>query len=300
MRISTQSFYQGNTSRLMDLQSKMDRLTQNIASGRANLRPSDDPLAATQLLAIREAESRNSQFASNRLQAQNTLGIVDSSLSQLTNTLGSAKETLVSAGNGALSGDQLRILGTTLSGLVDEAAGILNTTDGTGRHLFAGLRDDVEPLSLPGLSYVGDTDARMLQVAERRRLDVSEPASRMLPESGGQNALQALAAAAAILQDPAANRADQVTAANTANDLLDQMVTSVADRQAAVGVRLQELERLDTQGDDRELQLVESLAELEEVDYTEALSTLSRQQLALTAAQKSFQMVSGLSLFNYL
>jgi len=61
-----------------------------------------------------------------------------------------------------------------------------------------------------------------------------------------------------------------------------------------------ELDRLDDLSGSRLLQSTEELSSLQDLDYNKTLSDLSRQQLSLQAAQKSFQMVSSLSLFNYL
>lgn len=53
-------------------------------------------------------------------------------------------------------------------------------------------------------------------------------------------------------------------------------------------------------GTDRSLQYQKTLSRLQDVDLNEAISSLTRQQLNLEAAQKSYVQVSGLSLLNYL
>jgi flagellar hook-associated protein 3 FlgL len=70
--------------------------------------------------------------------------------------------------------------------------------------------------------------------------------------------------------------------------------------QAAVGARLKELDYLDSSGDDLGLQYATTLSNLQDVDYTAAISLFTQQQTTLTAAQKSFTTMSGLSLFNYI
>jgi flagellar hook-associated protein 3 FlgL len=42
------------------------------------------------------------------------------------------------------------------------------------------------------------------------------------------------------------------------------------------------------------------LSELQDLDYTQAVTQLSMQQVTLEAAQKSFVKTSGLSLFNFI
>jgi flagellar hook-associated protein 3 FlgL len=48
------------------------------------------------------------------------------------------------------------------------------------------------------------------------------------------------------------------------------------------------------------LQYATTLSNLQDVDYTAAISLFTQQQTTLTAAQKSFTTMSGLSLFNYI
>ena len=69
---------------------------------------------------------------------------------------------------------------------------------------------------------------------------------------------------------------------------------------ASAGSRLQELDALDNAGSDRSIQYSQTLSDLQDLDYTQALTELSKRQLTLEAAQKSFMQVSSLSLFNYL
>jgi len=61
-----------------------------------------------------------------------------------------------------------------------------------------------------------------------------------------------------------------------------------------------EIDKINTLGQDKQLQYAQTLKDLQDLDYNKALSDLSRQQTVLTAAQKSFQQISQLSLFNYI
>jgi len=67
-----------------------------------------------------------------------------------------------------------------------------------------------------------------------------------------------------------------------------------------VGTRLQELDALDSYGSDKSLQYSQTLSTLQDLDYTQTLTDLTRQQTILEAAQKSFAQTSSLSLFKFL
>lgn len=87
---------------------------------------------------------------------------------------------------------------------------------------------------------------------------------------------------------------------NTALLNLDHALDNVLCVRATVGTRLQEVDALDSLGSDLALQYQQTLSQLQDVDYNQAISDLTMQQTNLQAAQKSFLMVSGMSLFEYM
>jgi flagellar hook-associated protein 3 FlgL len=81
---------------------------------------------------------------------------------------------------------------------------------------------------------------------------------------------------------------------------LDNAMNNVNTLRASAGIRLQELGAVKNAVDSRALQYGQTLSGLQDVDYAKAASDLAQEQLNLQAAQKSFNMVAGLSLFTYL
>lgn len=69
---------------------------------------------------------------------------------------------------------------------------------------------------------------------------------------------------------------------------------------AAVGTRQKELDTLDSTGADADLQYAATLSGLQDLDIVQAISLFTQQTQTLQAAQKTFNSVSGLSLFNYI
>jgi flagellar hook-associated protein 3 FlgL len=94
--------------------------------------------------------------------------------------------------------------------------------------------------------------------------------------------------------------------ARLANDLtialsnLDNSLDNVLRVRASIGVRLNEADDARAAQGDLVVEYQRQLSELRDLDYAKALSDLTRQQLGLEAAQKSFVRVQELSLFNFL
>lgn len=95
-------------------------------------------------------------------------------------------------------------------------------------------------------------------------------------------------------------RAQLQQSLNKATNEMASMLENTLTVRASLGTRLQEVERLDESGLDKELYYEQALSDLQDLDYVKALSDLSRQQVMLEAAQKTFVTVSGLSLFDML
>ena len=136
-----------------------------------------------------------------------------------------------------------------------------------------------------------------MQVDATRQMAVSNPGQTVF-QDGGQGIFQTLGALIEQLETPGTTGLTAALA--TANSNVDLALDNVLTVRASVGSRLQELDALDYAGEDRHIQYSQILSDLQDLDYNEALTRLSQQQITLEAAQRSFVTVSGLSLFNFL
>lgn len=300
MRISTNSFFDLNSKRLSDVQSQMDKIAQQVSSGRKILTPADDPVGAGQALEVQQSQSINAQYAKNRSALQNTLGIVDGTLSSITDTLQSIHEQVISAGNGSYSATELAGIATALQGQRDQLLSLANTSDGAGHYLFAGNQTNTRPFVevSASVSYQGVDSQSQVQVDTSRTMAMSVSGQALFGSSA--DIFAQLNTTIATLNDPNADPNQQQAVLKALGDSYSQTLQNVTTAQADVGIRLQQLDALDTLGSSRDLTYSQALSRLQDVNYNQALSDLSRQQLALQAAQKTFMQISNLSLFNYM
>lgn len=86
--------------------------------------------------------------------------------------------------------------------------------------------------------------------------------------------------------------------------LILKQVSNIEDNflrvRASIGSRLAEIDSLDVVGENLNLQYEETLSSLQDLDYAEAITKLTREQVELQAAQQSFTRIAQLSLFDYL
>lgn len=306
MRVSTQILFENGAARLGELQSGLVRTQQQIASGRRILSPSDDPVGAARALEVTQSQSINTQHGVNRQNAKSALGLVESTLTSVTSLLQDVKTTVVAAGNGALTDVERGFMATEISGRLDQLFGLANSRDGMGNYMFSGFQTSTPAFSRDTATgvvrYDGDPGQRLLQVDATRQMAVNTPGATAF-QAGGVDVFQALNDLVALLQTPVTNQAglDNLNAGlQTAHGNLERALDNVLTVRASIGSRLQELDALDNLGEDRNIRYSETLSELQDLDYTEALTRLSQQQVTLEAAQRTYVSVTGLSLFNYL
>jgi len=67
-----------------------------------------------------------------------------------------------------------------------------------------------------------------------------------------------------------------------------------------VGARMNTIDTQTALIDETVLRLKSTLSEVEDVDYTQAITKMNKDMLALEAAQSSFAKISQLSLFDYI
>lgn len=117
-------------------------------------------------------------------------------------------------------------------------------------------------------------------------------------KAGNQDVFTTLNNLATLLQT--ASGAALTNGLATAQLNLTNALQNISTVQASTGVRQNEITAAQSAGSNLDLQYSQTLSRLQDVDYAQAASDLSQEQLNLQAAQKSFAEVSGLSLFNYL
>ena len=176
MRISTSSFYENAGGKISDLQSSLAQKQSQIATGRRIQSPSDDPVAASAALDVKQADGVNTQFTSNRESAKNALNLQEVALTRYTDLLQNVKTLTVNAGDGALADTERKYLANQLGNDYQDLLGLANTQDSAGHFIFGGYQNSTQPFNqtATGVNYAGDQGQRLLQVSTSRQLALND------------------------------------------------------------------------------------------------------------------------------
>ena len=126
-----------------------------------------------------QSQSVNTQFATNRQNAKNSLSQVELALGGTTSLIQDVQTLTVNAGNGALSQADRESIAAELQGRLDDLFGLGNSADGAGGYLFSGFRSTTLPFTKTstGAQYQGDQGQRNLQIGSSRSVPISDSGS---------------------------------------------------------------------------------------------------------------------------
>ena len=176
MRVSSNTIFDSSVATLNQQQARLLQTQRQIASGSRILTASDDPVAATRALEISQSDAANTQYASNRDAARNTLTIAESTLQAVTSLIRDVQTSTISAGNGSLNSSGRKVIATDLTARLQELLGLANSTDGLGNYLFAGFQSRTKPFvdTAAGVGFFGDDGQHLVQVAANRQMASSD------------------------------------------------------------------------------------------------------------------------------
>lgn len=203
MRISTSMMFDTGTQNLLQLQTNMYKLQNQMSTGRKLQSPSDDPVASAQALVVSQRLAVNAQFLDNQGNAQSQLASLEERLGAVADLLMAVKGRVDEAANMSYNNDNRKAIAAEVRERFDELLGLANNADALGNYVFAGSRGDTQPFSVSGnpgsrtTNYHGDEGHRQLQVETGRIMDVSESGRDVfmdVPQGNGQFLFSANAA----------------------------------------------------------------------------------------------------------
>ncbi|HDZ47888.1 hypothetical protein LCGC14_0150830 [marine sediment metagenome] len=177
MRISTVTMFEQSTASMNRQQSDLMRVSQQIASGRRVVNPSDDPQAASRAVGVDQSLAINEQYTDARTSARNSLAQTESIINSVSDAITKAKTLLIQASSDTLSDVDRESIASELKGVYETLLGQANATDGNGRYLFGGYKDNAPPFVKDAdgnVQYQGDSNAREQRVDASRLMPVAE------------------------------------------------------------------------------------------------------------------------------
>lgn len=129
--------------------SNMQKLQEQLTSGKEFRRPSDDPFKVARSMQLHSSIGAVKQYKENIVDTKNWIDTTDTALNQAGEVVKRIDELLVSAGNGGYSENERYAIRDEINEKVNEFAQIMNTNF-DGKYIFGGSRGTVKPLMVTG------------------------------------------------------------------------------------------------------------------------------------------------------
>lgn len=219
MRISTQTYYARSLNAMLDQQSALSRIQNQVASGKRVNTPADDPIASVHILELERAQSESEQYQKNSDIARGRLNLEEQSIADVGLVVQRVRELVVQASStGSLSNSDRQSIAVELASRLEELQDIANRKDGSGEYLFSGFSTLTQPFAVTagGTVYQGDQGNRLLQIGPTQKVADSHSGTDVFMSIEGGNGTFSTAA----------------TSTNTGSGLIT--VGTVTDRSAWV------------------------------------------------------------------
>lgn len=191
-RISSLMMHE-NAGRSIQTQSGLlEKLQNQISSGKKITQPSDDPVGAVKILDLQRQQADYDQYAKNITAATNRSNLEETATADITSILQRVRDLIVQGGNiGTLSQSDRQSIATEIQSGVDQLQSIANRKDANGEYLFAGFSSQTQPFVRNGanvMQYQGDRGSRLIQVGPSQWVADGDPGSDVfnnIPQGNG-------------------------------------------------------------------------------------------------------------------
>ncbi len=305
MSISTRYAFDQASQQMSELQTRIAKTQNQLATGMQISKPSDDPEKVVAIQRLQSAIVRQDSYASTLATVGDRLAVEESSVRGASDVMSRVKELAVQAANGTLGPADRANIAAELDSLKADLLAFAGSRDIDGNYLFAGTRSSQQPFAAGpagGTEYRGDQSRINVSIGEQRLIAVNRPGSQVFSSVARNNGAGAVGVGFFQVLDDlrAAVRASDQSGMQRSLDEVDQLQTGLSHALAQIGADQNTISSQKTRIDETKLRLQTTLSTLSDSDYTEAITRLQKETLSLQAAQSSFAKTSSLSLFNYL
>jgi flagellar hook-associated protein 3 FlgL len=281
----------------------LDRIQNQVSSGKRVSRPADDPAAAALGVRLRHEKATDDQWQRNIEQSRSWLDATDQAMSDVGNALSRIRELAVQAANDTYSPEDRAHIADEIEQLHDHLAAALNTTVQGDQYIFAGTKTSVAPFANDPAThvatYTGNSAAIRREVGPGTYMQVNVTGDNFTAMFGHVEALVA-ALRDQTLPVPANTPAADKQAIDDALGNVDADTDLLLTQRASVGAKLNRLEFTQNRMADLQTETGRLQSVNEDLDFAEALTRLTTQQGVYRAALEAGARTAPMSILDFL
>jgi flagellar hook-associated protein 3 FlgL len=172
MRVTTNLIFDKNLRAINSSQGQLSDIQTQLSTGKKLLRPSDDPVGASQVIRLTEEINKIEQYKRNNDLVTNALELQDTTLGSINDAVNRARRLTVQSGNGILADADKQAIGAEIEQLRNQVIDLMNTQNASGEYIFSGYQASSQafefiPTSADNhIKFVGDDGTNLIQLSD--------------------------------------------------------------------------------------------------------------------------------------
>ncbi|MDN5293490.1 MAG: flagellar hook-associated protein 3 FlgL [Eubacteriales bacterium] len=255
---------------------EMERLQDQMSSGKKIKKPSDDPVNLVSALRLRTTITETEKYVANVNAALSWLETTDVALGQAGDLLQRVRELVVQGANDALPQASRQAIAAEVRQIKEQLLQVANTSH-DGRYIFGGFKTLTQPFNAAG-NYLGDAVADI-------QYEIS-PGIKMTVNVTGDDVFKNPVDVFQLIDDII----NDLNTGNTANlsgvrlGAVDRVIDNILRVRADVGARVNRLELTRNRLEETRINVSDLLSRTEDVDMAEIITRLQMQENVYRAA----------------
>lgn len=306
MQISTNLMFDKAISQMGKTKDRLGQVQLQLSTSKSVLKPSDSPDKTTTMTRLQTAIARQDSYVATIKTTLDKLSLQETALKSSSNILVRMKELAIQAANDTMSPQDRKEIAIEVAGLRDQVRSLANTQDVNGAFIFSGSRINNAAFgtNVGGQRpYQGDQTVGYVPVGAQREVDNNRTGTQAFSriirtdQQGNQESVGFFKVMDDFVSALINNKPAEI---QRSVGELDTAQLGMTESIANVGSGMNVLESQQAVAEENILRMKTTLSDVKDVDYTEAITQMNKDMLALEAAQSSFSKISQMNLFDYI
>ncbi|HNW25475.1 MAG TPA: flagellar hook-associated protein FlgL [Candidatus Gastranaerophilaceae bacterium] len=308
LRTTNQATNNANLNYIFSNQIKYNEISQQIASQKKILVPSDNAIDSMNILNINRQMSKLNGYLNNMSMAQNELSVLDNSLASITSSLQKANDLAVQAASETNGTNNLQSMKVEIDQIIENVISLGNTKY-NGQYIFAGTNTGTTPfqaVSTGGVEYTGTPQdgpyQRNIEISDGVLAPINVPGDRLLGSydaatETGTGVLKTLYQ----LSDAMGAVPPDFDTIRASLDEIQGGITSTTNIRTNFAAMTARFKMTETSVNNSLLQLTSYKSQMQDLDLAAAATNLANTELALNASMAvASNVIQQLSLLDYM
>jgi flagellar hook-associated protein 3 FlgL len=306
MEMSTNLYFERSIAQMGVTQDRLSKTQMQLSTTKQVIKPSDAPDKSATITRLKSAIERQNSYINTINAVKDKLSQQETAAENASSLLYRLKELTVQAANDTYSAEDRKSIDIEIRQLRDQLLSLANTQDVNGNFIFSGSRVGKVAFATNEngkLVYQGDQTVNAAGVGDQSMVDVNRAGTNpfdKLVRTDAAGKKEAVGFFQVVDDLSSALQNNKPVDIQRAVGEIEQLQQGLSDSLASIGAAINKSENQASLADENLLRMKSMLSQAEDTDYTEAITKMNKDMLALEAAQSSFAKISQLNLFDYI